>query len=218
MKRFITTSGLAMLLVSTAAAARPNIVVVTKTTTVRKETVQTQSLLARVTVYWAGGRGSDRYTRQHKSATGLRLRQGHCAVDPRKIPYGSQIIFPDRTGLVAVDTGSAVRSRKAARRGGRTAFEKGAIVVDRFFETKGQALAWASRNPAFMTVRVVPPNSRAPLNVQTPTQSRVPSRAIATNAPPPVNTLAPVGKSRLSVPKPVLQNSPETTNSARRKT
>ncbi|MEY2527086.1 MAG: hypothetical protein QOE73_1857 [Verrucomicrobiota bacterium] len=120
-----------------------------------------QSLLARVTVYWAsGGRGSDGYTRQHKSATGLRLRSGHCAVDPRKIPYGSQIIFPDRTGLVAVDTGSAVRSRKAARKGGATAYEKSAIVVDRFFETKGQALAWARRNPAFVTVRVVPPTSR----------------------------------------------------------
>src|SRR5437667_12853955 len=33
------------------------------------------SLLARVTVYWAGGgHGADHYTRQHKSATGLRLR------------------------------------------------------------------------------------------------------------------------------------------------
>ena len=120
-----------------------------------------QSLLARVTVYWAsGGRGSDHYTRQHKCATGTRLRSGHCAVDPRKIPYGSQVIFPDRTSLVAVDTGSAVVSRKAARRGGRTAYEKGAIVVDRFFETKRQALSWARQNPGFMTVRVVPPNYR----------------------------------------------------------
>jgi len=43
------------------------------------------SLLARVTVYWArGGHGADRYTRQHKSATGLRLQQGHCAVDPKR--------------------------------------------------------------------------------------------------------------------------------------
>ena len=127
-----------------------------------------QSLLARVTVYWAsGGRGSDGYTRRHKSSTGLRLKAGHCAVDPRKIPYGSQIIFPDRTGLVAVDTGSAVRSRKAARKGGSTAYEKSAVVVDRFFETKGQALAWARRNPAFMTLRVVPPTSRQQPLMQT---------------------------------------------------
>ena len=74
------------------------------------------SLLARVTVYWAhGGRGADRYTRQHKSATGTRLQQGHCAVDPKKIPYGSRVVLPDGTALAAVDTGSAVRNRKAAR-------------------------------------------------------------------------------------------------------
>jgi hypothetical protein len=62
---------------------------------------------------------------------------------------------------VAVDTGSAVVSRKAARRGGRTAYEKNAIVVDRFFETKRQALSWARQNPGFMTVRVVPPSYRS---------------------------------------------------------
>lgn len=143
MKRFITIMGFVLLL-APAAPARE------------------QSLLARVTVYWAsGGGGSDRYTRKHKCATGTRLRSGHCAVDPRKIPYGSQVIFPDRTSLVAVDTGSAVVSRKAARRGGRTAYEKNAIVVDRFFETKRQALSWARQNPGFMTVRVVPPSYRS---------------------------------------------------------
>src|SRR5216684_6225895 len=95
------------------------------------------SLLARVTVYWAqGGHGADQYTRQHKSATGLRLRQGHCAVDPKKIPYGSRVVRPDGTTLAAVDTGSAVRNRKAARGSGRTTCERNAIVVDKFFENK----------------------------------------------------------------------------------
>src|SRR5438876_6930490 len=117
------------------------------------------SLLARITVYWAhGGRGADRYTRQHKSATGTRLQQGHCAVDPRKIPYGSRVVLPDGTALSAVDTGSAVRNRKAARGLGRTNYERNAIVIDKFFETKGQALTWASSNPPFINVRVVPPN------------------------------------------------------------
>src|SRR5260370_33064604 len=79
------------------------------------------SLLARVTVYWAGGgHGADHYTRQHKSATGLRLRQGHCAVDPRRIPYGSPVVLPDGTALSAVDTASAVRDGTAPRRSGRT--------------------------------------------------------------------------------------------------
>src|SRR5205814_8086465 len=83
------------------------------------------SLLARVTVYWArGGHGADGYTRQHKSATGQRLRQGHCAVDPRKIPYGSRVVLPDGSTLAAVDTGSAVRNRKAARRLGRSRDER----------------------------------------------------------------------------------------------
>src|SRR6266480_7923915 len=83
------------------------------------------SLLARVTVYWAhGGRGADRYTRQHKSATGLRLQQGHCAVDPRRIPYGSRVVLPDGTNLSAGDTGTAVQNRQAARRSGRTNYER----------------------------------------------------------------------------------------------
>ncbi|HET9857370.1 MAG TPA: hypothetical protein VFP99_06000 [Chthoniobacterales bacterium] len=118
------------------------------------------SLLARVTVYWArGGHGADRYTRQHKSATGLRLHQGHCAVDPKKIPYGSRVVLPDGSALSAVDTGSAVRNRKAARRSGRTVHERNAIVIDKFFETKSQALAWANSNPPFVSVKVVPPGA-----------------------------------------------------------
>src|SRR3954454_13123731 len=120
-----------------------------------------ESVLARVTVYWAsGGKGSDRDTRRHKCATGLRLRDGHCAVDPKKIPYGSNVILPDGTSLAAVDTGTAVRNRKAARLLGRTAIERSAVVIDRFFETKRQALAWANSHPHFIPVRVVAPNIR----------------------------------------------------------
>jgi 3D (Asp-Asp-Asp) domain-containing protein len=120
-----------------------------------------QPILARVTVYWAsGGGGSDYWTRRHIGASGARLRAGHCAVDPRKIPYGSKVILPDGP-LLAVDTGSAVRSRKAARLSGRTALERNALVIDRFFETKQQALSWARRNPYFMFVRVSPPTLRS---------------------------------------------------------
>ena len=120
------------------------------------------SLLARVTVYWArGGHGADRYTRQHKSATGMRLHVGHCAVDPKKIPYGSRVVLPDGTALSAVDTGSAVRNRKAARHAGRNINERNAVVIDKFFETKQQALAWANSNPPFVSVKVLPPNAPA---------------------------------------------------------
>jgi len=86
-------SGLVLLFASTVSARE------------KASVAREQIFLARVTVYWAsGGGGSDRYTRQHKCATGMRLRAGHCAVDPRKIPYGSQLVFPDRMTLLAVDT------------------------------------------------------------------------------------------------------------------
>src|SRR6266550_9226095 len=87
-----------------------------------------ESILARVTSYWAGE--SSKY-----ASTGRRLRAGHCAVDPKKIPYGSKVVFPDGA-CTAVDTGPAVVSRKAARACGRTAAQRNAIVIDRFFETR----------------------------------------------------------------------------------
>lgn len=119
-----------------------------------------QSILARVTVYWAsGGGGSDVWTRQHRCATGARLRAGHCAVDPRKIAYGSKVVFEDAT-CTAVDTGRDVVNRKAARRCGRNASERNALVVDRFFETKSQALRWANAHSQFMTVRVLAPSEQ----------------------------------------------------------
>jgi 3D (Asp-Asp-Asp) domain-containing protein len=145
-----------------------------------------QSVLARVTVYWAsGGKGSDRWTRQHVCSTGARLRAGHCAVDPRRIPYGSKVIFPDGT-LIAVDTGGAVRSRKAARLSGRTASERNAIVIDRFFETKQQALSWARRNPHFLFVKVSPPNLRSgPSFAQTQKSAQTLSTASVSVQPAP---------------------------------
>ena len=169
MKRFLTAF-IFLLLVAPAGFARE------------------QSVLARVTVYWAsGGGGSDHWTRRHICSTGARLRVGHCAVDPRRIPYGSKVTLPDAT-LVAVDTGSAVRSRKAARRSGRTALERNALVVDRFFETKQQALSWAGRNPYFMLVRVSPPDFRSSRRPTTaapsasPRQRPTPSTPAATSA------------------------------------
>ena len=112
-----------------------------------------ESILARVTSYWPG-QGS-KY-----ASTGRRLRAGHCAVDPKRIPYGSKVVFPDRV-CTAVDTGPAVVSRKAARLCGRTASQLKAIVVDRFFESKREAMAWTNAHPHFMTLQVVQPGSHA---------------------------------------------------------
>jgi 3D (Asp-Asp-Asp) domain-containing protein len=113
---------------------------------------RTESVLARVTGYWAG-EGSK------FASTGGRLRTGHCAVDPKRIPYGSKVVFPDAV-CTAVDTGTAVVSRKAARLCGRTASQLKAIVVDRFFETKREAVAWSNAHSEFMMLRVVSPGSR----------------------------------------------------------
>jgi hypothetical protein len=52
-----------------------------------------------------------------------------------------------------------VVSRKAARTEGHTKEERGALVIDRYFKSKEQAVAWARSHPPFMQVRVVPPDS-----------------------------------------------------------
>jgi hypothetical protein len=112
------------------------------------------SVLTCVTVYWhREGSG------EHASWNGARLREGHCAVDPKKIPYGSKVLFPD-AACVAVDSGPAVVNRKAARSCGRTAAERDAIVIDRFFDTKHKAVSWAKAHPRFMTVRILTPDTK----------------------------------------------------------
>lgn len=136
MKQFIAAIGFVLLFAPAAFA--------------REETV-----LARVTVYWA----STDAQQQLAAYNGARLRPGHCAVDPDKIPYGSKVLFADGAECKAIDTGPAVVSRKAARRSGRNADQRNAIVVDRYFETKTQALAWADAHSHFMTLRVVTPGS-----------------------------------------------------------
>src|SRR5262245_66174152 len=89
-----------------------------------------RTALARVTVYWRG-EGSG------KSAAwnGAQLREDHCAVDPKKIPYGSKVVFGDGE-CTAVDTGPEVVKRKAARSLGRTTAERNAIVVERFSDSR----------------------------------------------------------------------------------
>lgn len=111
-----------------------------------------ESLLARITVYWPG-EGQLR-----ACSNGARLRTGHVAVDPKRIPYGSHVIFSDAECL-AVDSGPGVVNRTAARACGRTTAQRNAIVIDRFFESKQAALAWSNAHPQFMTVRVQSPES-----------------------------------------------------------
>ena len=114
-----------------------------------------QSTLARVTVYWHGeGLG------EHAAWNGTRLRKEHCAVDPKRIPYGSKVVFPDAECL-AVDSGPDVINRTAARSCGRKAGERNAIVIDRFFASKQKALEWAQTHPHFMKVRILTPDANS---------------------------------------------------------
>ena len=106
---------------------------------------------ARVTVYWPGeGSGTS------AAWNGARLSDDHCAVNPKKIPYGSRVGFGDGE-CVAVDTGPDVVKRKAARSLGQTSAERNAIVVDHYFETKEKALGWARAHPEFMIVQIHTP-------------------------------------------------------------
>ena len=129
MKTFLSALIICLLLATGARAAERNV-------------------LARVTVYWRSeGCGL------RASSNGARLHNGHCAVDPKKIAFGSKVIFPDAT-CIAVDTGPDVVNRKAARSAGHSAAQRAALVIDRYFETKQAALAWSRANPPFMTVRI----------------------------------------------------------------
>jgi 3D (Asp-Asp-Asp) domain-containing protein len=113
-----------------------------------------KSRLARVTFYWP--QEGDFHTRQHLSSTGERLRDGHCAVDPNVIPYGSVVKIPGLGKAVAVDTGAAVVSRRAARNAGRTAQEKGAPVVDVFCSDQVKARELEANFPHFVVVTWYP--------------------------------------------------------------
>jgi 3D (Asp-Asp-Asp) domain-containing protein len=106
--------------------------------------------LARVTAYWAGE--GDYYTGRCISSTGVRLHDGHCAVDPNIIPYGSVVVIAGVGKFLAVDTGSAVISRTAAREGGHTSAERSAIVVDLFFEDADQGERFAAGAAKFVPI------------------------------------------------------------------
>lgn len=136
MKHLFTFIGVSLVLVQVAMAAHE------------------EPVLACVTAYWrAEGCGL------RASSTGARLREGDCAVDPTKIPYGSRVLFDD-VACHAVDSGPDVTNRKAARLSGRNPQQRSAIVIDRFFETKAQAMEWTERHPKFVNVWILPPGSK----------------------------------------------------------
>ena len=113
--------------------------------------------LARVTAYWASE--GDYYTGKCISSTGVRLHDGHCAVDPAIIPYGSVVEIAGVGKFLAVDTGSAVISRTAAREGGHTSAERNAIVVDLFFANRAAGEKFAAASAKFVSISWWTPRS-----------------------------------------------------------
>jgi 3D (Asp-Asp-Asp) domain-containing protein len=127
----------------------------------KKQVTKAVSRLARVTVYWP--EEGDFYTKNRKSSTGVRLRDGHCAVDPEVIPYGSVVHIPSIGPLLAVDTGSAVISRRAAKNAARTPEQRKAIVIDVFCSSRAKAKALIKRIEHFAVVTWQPPQRSAGL-------------------------------------------------------
>lgn len=105
-------------------------------------------LTVRLTVYWARGGGTDADSRKMRSSTGYTLKQGDSiAVDPKIIPYDSEVIIPN-VGLVkAVDTGTAVKDKVAS--GGKLP------VIDVFFVNKSDAIEFADSHPKIVKVAVL---------------------------------------------------------------
>lgn len=105
-------------------------------------------MTVRLTVYWARGGGTDYYSSKKKSSTGYTLKQGESiAVDPRIIPYRKEVIIPNIGVVKAVDTGSAVKAKKASN--GKLP------VIDVFFEHKKDAMLFANRYPKIVKVAVL---------------------------------------------------------------
>jgi 3D (Asp-Asp-Asp) domain-containing protein len=113
------------------------------------ESTAAQGRLARVTAYWPG---EDYYTNRRLSATGVRLRDGFCAVDSSIIPYGSVVKIPGVGDYIAMDTGTAVISRKAAKESGHTRAERSALVIDLYFASRRAGELFTRMGPKFAMV------------------------------------------------------------------
>jgi len=75
--------------------------------------IDVKKIKVRITGYWPG---EDEWSSRYQSSTGTKLRAGrHCAVDPDIIPLWSKIrVMGGKREWVAVDTGTAVKSKKAS--------------------------------------------------------------------------------------------------------
>lgn len=139
------------------SSSRPTAVASSRTTSSARKRTSGGEHLARLTAYWAGE--GDYYTGRGMSSTGIRLHSGHCAVDPHIIPYGSVVKISGLGSYLAVDTGSAVVSREAARETGHNSEERNALVVDIYFESRRDGQRFAASGPKYATITWTPPTA-----------------------------------------------------------
>lgn len=107
-------------------------------------------LKVRLTAYWMG---QDKWTDALKSSSGRKLVCGvSCAVDPNIIPYGSRVTIK-KTGrtFIAVDTGTAVKNRKAEWWKPKKLRKP---VVDLFFKSEKEARKFLARTGRYVEVEI----------------------------------------------------------------
>lgn len=105
----------------------------------------------RLTVYW---KAEDGWTRRGFTSTGEPLvSYKTIAADPRDFPYYTKVEIPEFgvKGTV-VDTGKALKTRKAARQMGRDV-----PVLDLYVEKRKDALDFIEGKPYFVDVYYEPP-------------------------------------------------------------
>ena len=78
--------------------------------------------------------------------------RGHAPWIPTSIPYGSVVQIPGIGKFLAVDTGTAVVSRRAARLGGHNKAECNAVVVDLFFESRQACEKFIASGPQYAAI------------------------------------------------------------------
>ena len=105
--------------------------------------------LARVTYYYPG---EDSYTNKLQTSTGVTAHVGICAVDPKKIPFYKKVYLSGIGVFRALDSGSAVVSRKAAKESAHNKAERNALVVDVYCSSAHQARIMELNNPAYVAV------------------------------------------------------------------
>lgn len=110
-----------------------------------------RKMKVRVTTYSSTEKKCDKWTRRGQSSTGIKLKdRAVLAANPADIPYFSNIKLPCFDYLLPViDTGMALKSRKAA-----LAWGQNVPVIDVYFKYERDAMKFRAENPMFMDILI----------------------------------------------------------------